>query len=587
MPVCPRKRNGEEWQGSAHFSQGSPSRCAAFKFFSNTDMANLIGLAAAEVGFLVMKPFKKYPFLARGTKRGQTGNAPGCLLAVMSLLFVLFTGSVLFAYELDVSSCSARPEGPGVLAVSGLVISPSEESSTTYRARLVWDPEKDCFLVADLQRQYPLHRNITATFFWVGEKASDENGGIPNLASAWDEDWIGHYGGLDDPNNRSGYLPASFAPRENPFYAALPCNDLDENGNAKPEVRAVVYWADSSGKISDGNSILKDRWIKIMKGGRTAYAQWEDVGPFGEDDCNYVFGDNLPASRFNQQAGIDVSPAVRDYLGLDGIDKVDWQFVDQKDVPDGPWLTVVSPNKPNWYQPGKGITWQWQLNGAVNTGYDVDLYDVDLFETDKEIIKRLHDQGRKVICYFSAGTAEDWRNDFNKFHGEDLGRPLEEWEGERWLDIRSDNVRNIMLQRLDLAAEKGCDGVEPDNVDGFNNDTGFFLTASDQLDFNKFLAVNAHKKGLAAALKNDLEQAGELSNCFDFILLEECFHFQECSLARPFLDRGKPVLDVEYERQYIDDPYARRNLCKKAGNTGISLLILPLDLDDEFRISCQ
>ncbi len=60
----------EEWQESVHFFQGSPSRCADLKFFSNTDIANLSGFTAAEVGFLVVKPFKKYPFLASGTNGG-------------------------------------------------------------------------------------------------------------------------------------------------------------------------------------------------------------------------------------------------------------------------------------------------------------------------------------------------------------------------------------------------------------------------------------------------------------------------------------------------------------------------------------
>ncbi len=508
-------------------------------------------------------------------------------LAVVSFLPFFFAGPFLLAYEIDLSGSSPMPDSHGGLSVSGLVITDTGDPTVTYLAHLMWEPDRNCFLVTDLKRQYPLHRNITATYFWVGEKAGSDNGGISNMSSAWDENWIGHYGGTDDPNNRSGYLPAWFAPMENPFYVALPCNDLDDSGSRKPGVLDIVYWAGSSSQVPSGRSILKDRWVRIMKGGRVAYAQWEDVGPFGEDDCGYVFGNSLPKNRINKQAGIDVSPAVRDYLGLEDIDKVDWQFVDEDEVPDGPWLTVVSPHVPKWYRPDPGVTWQWQLQGALNAGYDVDLYDVDLFDTDRDVIDSLHAQGRKVICYFSAGTAEDWREDFDGFHEEDLGRPLDEWEGERWLDIRSQNVRNVMLKRLDLAVKKGCDGVEPDNVDGFTNDTGFPLKASDQLDFNRFIAVNAHERGLAVGLKNDLEQAEELRNYFDFILLEQCFQHRECSLAKPFSDSGKPVLDVEYDKHYVADPMDRGILCQQAGSMGISLLFLPLDLDDEFRISCQ
>jgi len=194
---------------------------------------------------------------------------------------------------------------------------------------------------------YPLHQNITVTFFWVGEEGNEENNYIPNLQSVWDDKWLEHYGGVDDPNNRNGYFPANFTPLENPFYYALPYNDFDENGERKAEVDKVIYWSGEQ-EWSELESMCKNRWIKIIKGNKSVYAQWEDAGPFGEDDADYVFGDSLPKNELNNGAGLDVSPAVRDFLSLSDIDVVNWQFIDFSDVPDGPWTEIITTSQIYW-----------------------------------------------------------------------------------------------------------------------------------------------------------------------------------------------------------------------------------------------
>ena len=193
---------------------------------------------------------------------------------------------------------------------------------------------------------YPLHRDITVTLFWVGEDASGENHYIPNAASSWDDHWLDHYGGVDDPENRDGYLPADFAPRENPFYFALPYSDFQEDAR-KADAAKVIPWAQEK-PWKKSESMCKNRWIKIVHDEKVAYAQWEDTGPFETDDTDYVFGDARPHSTVNDHAGLDVSPAVQDYLGLSGKDKADWQFVDEKDVPDGPWKQVVTTSQTSW-----------------------------------------------------------------------------------------------------------------------------------------------------------------------------------------------------------------------------------------------
>lgn len=240
----------------------------------------------------------------------------------------------------------------------------------------------------------------------------------------------------------------------------------------------------------------------------------------------------------------------------------------------------------NWYRPDAGISWQWQLSETVNTSYDVDLYDIDLFDSSPELIKSLQSQGRKVICYFSAGSYEQWREDAKDFQSSELGKPLDGWDEERWLDIRSANVSAIMARRMDLAAEKGCDGVEPDNVDGYTNESGFKLSAADQLSFNRQLASAAHERGLAVGLKNDLDQVPELVAHFDFAVNEQCFEYSECEVLSPFSKAGKPVLNTEYQAQYVDDAAARKAMCQQASSLGLSSLVLPLDLDDSFRLSC-
>ena len=234
----------------------------------------------------------------------------------------------------------------------------------------------------------------------------------------------------------------------------------------------------------------------------------------------------------------------------------------------------------DWWQPAPGATWQWQLSGAIDTSYDVQMYDIDLFEAPQSVIDELHAAGRVVICYFSAGSYEDWRPDAADFPAEVLGNPLEGWPGERWLDIRRiDLLGPIMQARLEMAVQKGCDGVEPDNVDGYANDSGFPLAASDQVAYNTWLAEQAHARGLSIGLKNDLDQIAELLPYFDWALNEECFSFNECELLLPFVDAGKAVFGVEYE-------LAAADFCPQANTMNFSFLQKHWELD-AWQIDCH
>ncbi|MBG13994.1 endo alpha-1,4 polygalactosaminidase [Alloalcanivorax sp.] len=239
----------------------------------------------------------------------------------------------------------------------------------------------------------------------------------------------------------------------------------------------------------------------------------------------------------------------------------------------------------DWYRPAVDVNAQVQLQGTPNISYDVALYVLDLFDTDSAVIDALHADGRKMICYFSAGTFENWRDDAGRFTAADKGRRLGNWPGERWLDVRSQNVRAIMADRLDLAVQRGCDGVDPDNVDGYANRTGLPLTYQDQIDYNTWLAEQAHQRGLAISLKNDLGQIDDLVAHFDFAINESCHEWDECELLMPFIEAGKPVVHINY--LYADDPIGRAELCLYTRGLGFNTLTLPQMLDGSFRHSCN
>ncbi|WP_144409905.1 endo alpha-1,4 polygalactosaminidase [Cupriavidus basilensis] len=238
------------------------------------------------------------------------------------------------------------------------------------------------------------------------------------------------------------------------------------------------------------------------------------------------------------------------------------------------------------WMPTAADTWQLQLTGTVNTSYPAQVFDIDLVDTPQATINALKAQGKRVLCYFSAGSSENWRPDFKQFAAADMGNALSGWAGERWLDTRSANVRQIMQARMDLAKSKGCDGVDPDNVDGYTNKPGFPLTATTQLDYNRFLAAEAHARGLAVGLKNDVDQVSQLATDFDFAVNEQCFQYNECASYKPFTTQGKAVFNVEYASKY-KTASTRAALCASAQAAHLRTLVLPLNLDDAFRYACD
>lgn len=232
-----------------------------------------------------------------------------------------------------------------------------------------------------------------------------------------------------------------------------------------------------------------------------------------------------------------------------------------------------------WWHPTKGLTWQWQLSGPLDLSVPAQVYDVDLFDTSAAQVSALHAAGRKVICYLDAGSYEPGRPDSAAFPAAVLGAPVEGWPGERWLDIRRlDLLAPIMAARMDLCRSKGFDAVEADNVDGYANNSGFPLTAADQLRYNRWLAGLAHSRALAIGLKNDLDQVAALQPSFDFAVNEQCVQYNECDALVPFLAAGKPVFHAEYE-------LTTAQFCPTARRLGLSSIRKTLDLS-AWRQTC-
>ena len=221
--------------------------------------------------------------------------------------------------------------GGTVLLVTGNANSPSQPTET----RATKAEKKS--------EGYPTHDNILTTMFWAGEPPDESNHDITNTASAWVGNWTAEFGGIDNPNDRCGFRPCGFVPKENAFYFALPFNDYDNAGKLKPaSVLKKIPWYD--GPPPAGQSLVKNHWIAVTYKGKTVYGQWEDVGPFGENDQAYVFGSAMPKVA----AGLDLSPAMNDYLHLNGQGKTSWQFVNESDVPAGPWKQKVTTSGLNY-----------------------------------------------------------------------------------------------------------------------------------------------------------------------------------------------------------------------------------------------
>lgn len=339
-----------------------------------------------------------------------------------------------------------------------------------------------------------------------------------------------------------------------------------------------------------GEGISNQRWFFQIRNNNAG--TWE------------LLGDNTNANAwvwFQQAFSITANP--QHYINTNGEIRIRYRSNNAYDVSNVDFLAVEVTTEEStggggddgdWWKPSPtdNLTWQWQISGTLDTSLDVDMYDVDLFDTSAAQIQSLQSAGRIVVCYFSAGTYEGWRPDWQEFFpfitGESYSGSeppfagnMAEWD-ERWLDIRRiDLLGPIMRDRLDLAVAKGCDGVEPDNMDAYTNlsEVNLPLTYQDQITYNRWIAQEAHARGLSVGLKNDVDQLADLVDYFDWALNEQCFQYNECNNYSIFTNAGKAVFGVEYQGSVA-------NFCPQANAMQLFWLKKKLSLD-AWRVGCE
>lgn len=270
--------------------------------------------------------------------------------------------------------------------------------------------------------------------------------------------------------------------------------------------------------------------------------------------------------------------------------------------------STYDPNKKTeraMWVPKPGDTWEYQTRNRLKSKAALNernlernptgaaVFDIDLFQNDKALIDELHANDTKVICYFSAGTAELWRQDANYFppHAQGLGQAKK--MGSRWLNINDGTVQQLMRKRVDLAVNKDCDAIDPAFIDAYQwpvEGTGFSITEDDAVAYVKMLAEHAHSRNLAFGLRRAPEIAARLMEDVDFSVCESCSKTKDCEAYQKFLDAGKPVFHVEYanETTSVLEETSKEELesmCNVDGSDGFSTIVKRHN-QDEWIVDC-
>ena len=257
------------------------------------------------------------------------------LFGVFSALGAASIAIVVWGTITGIEQAFKPPLPPSLVSHPSLSVDISSSIATSPKT-VISEP------VVTISSSFP-EKSVMTTLFWVGEGETSANGFISNVPSYWDEYWMSSFGGLDDPDDRCGYHPCDFTPKENPFYIALPYVEFNQNGTAlKPSAFEIPWYG------KDDQQLLKNRWVEVSYKDKTCYGQWQDVGPYLTDDFVYVFEDAKPSNTFGVKAGLDVSPALWDCLGLKTNDVTTWKFVEAKNVPDGPWKEIITTSGISW-----------------------------------------------------------------------------------------------------------------------------------------------------------------------------------------------------------------------------------------------
>ncbi len=212
-----------------------------------------------------------------------------------------------------------------------------------------------------------------------------------------------------------------------------------------------------------------------------------------------------------------------------------------------PASVVRAPLGASRWIPTPGTTFQIQYDGKLDLSVPASIYDLDMFDTRPATVAKLHAQGRHAVCYVDVGTWENWRPDAKEFPKSVLGKDDGGWAGERWLDVRQTSILEpIMQARFQLCKQKGFDAMDPDNLDGYENRTGFPITYAQQLTYDTWVANEAHAVGLTVDQKGDNDQVKDLVKVFDFAVVEQCYAQGWCKQFSVYTNSNRLVVDVEY-----------------------------------------
>jgi hypothetical protein len=225
------------------------------------------------------------------------------------------------------------------------------------------------------------------------------------------------------------------------------------------------------------------------------------------------------------------------------------------------------------------VTWQAQLSGTIDTSLAVEMFylDADLVPAPARAV--LHDAGRGIACYLSAGSFEPWRQDAADFPPETIGNALPDYPREQWLDIRSAAVRAIIERRIDALAAASCDAVVPANLEAHLSDSGFPIGIADERSYGTWLASTIHLRGMSAGLSSSDDLVSDLAPGFDWALAFSCLP-DICPGYGAVRRTGMTVLSVEY-----GDASSAAATCAQAQALGFDTIIKHLALDS-FRIAC-
>lgn len=236
-------------------------------------------------------------------------------------------------------------------------------------------------------------------------------------------------------------------------------------------------------------------------------------------------------------------------------------------------------NKTSWWQPTAGVSFDWQLDDINSiSNFSADVVDVDAFTTSVETVAALHAKGKKVIAYLSVGTIENDRDDASLIPTELIGKQYPEWPKEKWLDIRQiDKLKPWLNSRINMILKKGFDGIEPDNMDSYDNDPGFNIQLADTKKYADYLIGLAHSNGLSIGQKNVKELTADYASKFDWALTEDAFTQGWQDQLAGYIKLNKPVFAVEYTDKMSQSNF-QTTVCPSAKQLKYTAILKKRDL---------